>query len=172
MLTFEPLAFTRLTSYHVAGEWRSRLWAHTWRGCSAPKHPSRLYQVWSSRLHWRRFINPLNHERYVCLHRYWLLDASGPFWKQIKQHYNCLLNFTFSDLRLLLSLATIPKVIKRSFAVSYGTPVGVGMLVGVVWGINKMVGHVEHLVYDMPTSPLTHVYRKKLYVALDLLLAR
>lgn len=61
----------------------------------------------------------------------------------------------------LIMRATIPKVIKRSFAVSYGTPVGVGMLVGVVWGINKMVGHVEHLVYDMPTSPLTHVYRKK-----------
>lgn len=61
----------------------------------------------------------------------------------------------------LIMRATIPNVIKRSFAVRYGTPVGVGMLVGVVWGINKMLGHIDRMVYDLPTSPLTHVYRKK-----------
>ena len=82
-----------------------------------------------------------------------------------KPNYICRLNFALSDLHLLLSLATIPNVIKRSFAVRYGTPVGVGMLVGVVWGINKMLGHIDRMVYDLPISPLTHVYSCLLYTS-------
>lgn len=63
-----------------------------------------------------------------------------------------------------LAIVLMGDSVKKSFAVRYGGPVGVGLLVGVVWGMNKVTSHLEHLVYDLPSSPLTAIYRKKLYV--------
>ena len=56
----------------------------------------------------------------------------------------------------------------KSYGVRYGAPIGVGALVGVVWGVKKIQEQIEYIVFDLPRSPLTNIYRKRLYVALQL----
>lgn len=62
------------------------------------------------------------------------------------------------------ALGLLPSASKQSYALRYGAPAGLGLLVGAFWGLSRIQTHLQRIAFDLPPSPLTNVYRNKLYV--------